>query len=138
MSAKDIYHEHVRNALVKDGWKITHDPLWLKWNRKDAYIDLGAERIIIAEKATRKIAVEVKSFVSASEMRDLCEAVGQFVLYRRALAKNEPRRELFLAVREEVYLRLFTDPDGQELCATEGLKLIVFDEDTQEIVQWIP
>ncbi|MEN9613683.1 MAG: XisH protein [Bacteroidota bacterium] len=24
--ARDIYHSNVRNALVKDGWKITHDP----------------------------------------------------------------------------------------------------------------
>ncbi len=25
--AKDIYHNCVRNALEKDGWKITDDPL---------------------------------------------------------------------------------------------------------------
>ncbi len=55
MSAKDIYHDHVKNALVKDGWKIAHDPLWLKWNRKDAYIDLGAERIIIFDEDTQEI-----------------------------------------------------------------------------------
>lgn len=27
MSKKDLYHNLVRRALEKDGWKITHDPL---------------------------------------------------------------------------------------------------------------
>ncbi|MEM1122330.1 MAG: element excision factor XisH family protein, partial [Bacteroidota bacterium] len=27
MAAKDIFHETVKEALVKDGWIITHDPL---------------------------------------------------------------------------------------------------------------
>ena len=43
MPAKDKYHEAVRNALTKDGWTITHDPLRLTWGIKDMYIDLGAE-----------------------------------------------------------------------------------------------
>ncbi len=30
MSAKDIFHESVRIAIEKDGWNITHDPLYLK------------------------------------------------------------------------------------------------------------
>ncbi len=28
--AKDIYHEHVKAALIKDGWTITDDPLVLR------------------------------------------------------------------------------------------------------------
>jgi hypothetical protein len=28
--AKDIYHENVKNALIKEGWTITHDPYSLK------------------------------------------------------------------------------------------------------------
>ena len=27
MPVKDIYHDTVKNALIKDGWTITHDPL---------------------------------------------------------------------------------------------------------------
>lgn len=41
MPAKDMYHDTVKRALVKDGWVITHDPLPLKWGRKDLYVDLG-------------------------------------------------------------------------------------------------
>ena len=28
--AKDIFHQQVKNALIKDGWKITHDPLTIR------------------------------------------------------------------------------------------------------------
>lgn len=29
MPRRDLYHDTVRNALIKDGWTITHDPLIL-------------------------------------------------------------------------------------------------------------
>ena len=56
MPAKDIYHNNVKNALIKDGWKITHDPLRLEWGGKDMYVDLGAEELLAAEKGGRQIA----------------------------------------------------------------------------------
>lgn len=71
MPAKDIYHNAVRNTLEKDSWQITKDPFILKWGTKDLYIDLGAEKLIVAEKSGDKIAVEVKSFISASPVTDL-------------------------------------------------------------------
>jgi XisH protein len=71
MPAKDIYHNAVKNALIQEGWIITNDPLHLKWGQKDMYVDLGAKQLLAAEQGTRKIAVEIKSFVSPSEMADL-------------------------------------------------------------------
>lgn len=109
MPAKDIYHDAVRNALIKDGWTITNDPLRLRYGGKDLYVDLGAEKLLAAEKGEQKIAVEVKSFVGASEMDDLEKALGQFVLYRAILAKREPQRELFIAAPDEM-LELFEQP----------------------------
>lgn len=50
MPAYDRYHEAVRNALVKDGWTITDDPLTLSVGKRSLYVDLGAEQIISAEK----------------------------------------------------------------------------------------
>ncbi len=50
MPARDIYHDAVKNALMKDGWTITDDPLHMKWGKKDMYVDLGAEQVMAAEK----------------------------------------------------------------------------------------
>lgn len=76
MPAKDIYHDVVKQTLIKDGWTITDDPLRLRWTKRNIYIDLGAERIIGAERSEHRIAVEVKSFTSASEVADLEQALG--------------------------------------------------------------
>ncbi len=56
MPAKDLHHDAVKVALTKDGWTITDDPLTLRWGRKDLFVDLGAEKLLTAEKAGRKIA----------------------------------------------------------------------------------
>ena len=86
MPAKDLFHDCVRHALIRDGWTITHDPLRLTWGGKDLYVDLGAERLMAAEKSGQRIAVEIKSFVGDSGVDDLEKAVGQYVLYRAVLA----------------------------------------------------
>jgi len=141
MAAKDRYHEHVKNALRKDGWTITHDPYTLKWQarkKRNLMIDLAAEKLLLAEKDARKIAVEIKSFISSSVMEDLYNAIGQFVLYRKALRQKDAERVLYLAVRREAYDELFSDPADNSLLREDGIKLLVFEPETMEIVQWIP
>lgn len=137
MPAKDIYHDNLKNALVKDGWTITHDPLTLKWGKKDIYIDLGAEEIIAAEKPGRRIAVEIKSFVGASEVDDLKNALGQFVLYHDILARSDSDRVLYLAVRETTFADVFEEPIGEILLENHRVRLIVFDSKTEVIIRWI-
>lgn len=45
MAAKDKFHNIVKIALMKDHWKITHDPLILKFGQYDQIrVDLGAEK----------------------------------------------------------------------------------------------
>ncbi|PSB33435.1 fatty-acid synthase [filamentous cyanobacterium Phorm 46] len=138
MPAKDLYHNVVKNALIKDGWRITHDPLRLKWGIKDMYVNLGAERILSAEKAGQKIAVEVKSFVGASDMNDLENALGQYLVYRSVIARTEPDRKLYLAITQAVFVELLSEPIGQIIRADYQVCLIVFAEENEEIVQWEP
>lgn len=107
MPAKDIYHHAVKNALIRDGWIITDDPLHLKWGQKDMYVDLGAKQLLAAEQGTKKIAVEIKSFVSPSEMADLKDAIGGFIMYRAVINRLEPERTLYLAIRDSVFITLF-------------------------------
>ncbi|MEL6383121.1 MAG: element excision factor XisH family protein, partial [Cyanobacteria bacterium J06626_18] len=54
MSAKDRYHDIVRTAIEADGWLITHDPYPLQAGGYDLEIDLGAEKIIAAEREGKK------------------------------------------------------------------------------------
>lgn len=115
MSAKDIYHETVKRALQKDGWTITHDPFPLQIGRKRLSADLGAERLINAEKGTQKIVVEVKSFVGRSDVKDLEQALGQYVLYRHVLNEMQSDRKLYLAISEEVFNSVFSIELGELL-----------------------
>ncbi|PSN15187.1 hypothetical protein C7293_08370 [filamentous cyanobacterium CCT1] len=43
MAAKDLLHDAVKGALEKDGWTITHDPLFISFGGVKMYVDLGAE-----------------------------------------------------------------------------------------------
>ena len=137
MPAKDKYHDTVRHALEKDNWKITDDPFSLKIGERDAFIDIGAEKLFTAEKEGRKIAVEVKSFIGNSAIADLQNALGQFVFYQDFLAEIEPERVLFLAVRQKVFVNLFQEPVGVKFLENKRLRLLVFDEISEEIIEWI-
>ena len=91
----------------------------------------------MAEKAGRKIAVEVKSFIGKSNLSELEKAVGQFIIYRFAIRREMPEYELFIAVGEKIYNKLFVHPDVIELVETEDLKIVVFNESKEVIVRWI-
>jgi hypothetical protein len=98
MPAYDAFHGAVKNGLIKDGWTITDDPLWIEIGLLNVYVDLGAERLIAAERANERIAVEVKSFIGPSLLTDFHMALGQFLNYRNALRAKDPGRTLYLAV----------------------------------------
>lgn len=138
MPARDLYHNALKNALIKDAWTITHDPLRLKWGSKDTCVDLGAERIMIAEKAGEKIAVEIKSFIGASEIDDVENAVGQYFVYRSVLTRTEPDRALYLAIHSEVFFDVFEEALGRILLDDYKISLIVFDLEKETILKWIP
>ena len=71
MAAKDIYHDACVRALIKYGWTVTNDPLTIPVDGTNLLIDVGAERVLTAEREGMRIAVEIKSFVSMSAVQDL-------------------------------------------------------------------
>jgi XisH protein len=139
MPARNVYHDAVIRALQSDGWVITHDPLTLSYGGKDLYVDLGAERATIAaERGGQRIAVEIQSFVSHSPIHDLEEAVGKYSIYRSILGETEPERSLYLAVPQRTYESLLAERFGQLIVSRLQMRLIVFDEHRERILQWIP
>ncbi|MDP8963881.1 MAG: XisH family protein, partial [Cyanobacteriota bacterium] len=98
MPARDIYHNAVKSALVKDGWTITADPYRIVYKDAELYADLAAERPIAAERDRQKIVVEIKSFVGRSLMYDFHGALGQYVIYRQLIELTQPEYKLYLAI----------------------------------------
>ena len=139
MPALDRDHQIVRHALEKEGWTITHDPLRLEIDDDDLYVDLGAERVIAADKGTRKIAVEIKTFSGASKIADLQGAIGQYILYRVALLELEPERELYLAVPQTTLVNRFQKRKlWSAFVAKEQCKIFGYDIESEEITEWFP
>jgi hypothetical protein len=138
MPARDIYHGTVKNALIKDGWTITHDPYTLSFGQRNVFVDLGAEQILAAEKGTEKIAVEVKSFQGDSDIHDFEVALGQYVFYRSLLTRFEAGRRLVLAVSESVFQSTLEEPIARPALEDLGIALLVFDPLQEVIVRWRP
>lgn len=138
--AKDIFHEAVREALIKDGWTITHDPYPIRIMDFKLDVDLGAERMLAAERetgeTTEKIAVEIKSFLSASFMRDFHNAVGQYTNYKVLLNRQEASRKLYLAVPKDVYELRFEQPGVRFICEQTKMPILVYDENEETIELW--
>lgn len=137
MPARDKFHNIVRNAIIKDGWTITDDPLTLKFGETELYIDLGAEKVIAAEKEGKKIAVEIKSFLGKSIIAETQDAIGQFIMYREVLHDYEADRTLFLAISDDVIENDFTEALKELLLERLKIKVLVFNIETEEIIKWL-
>lgn len=136
MPAKDLFHDSVKNALIKEGWVVTDDPFPIRVGGIEMYIDLGAEKIIAAEKAEQKIAVEIKTFSGPSILYDFHLAIGQFMNYRLALTEAEPERTLYLAVPIDIYENFFALKFVQTAIRHYQLHLIIYEAQQQVIIKW--
>ena len=136
MAAKDLFHHAVKQALLKDKWVITADPLTLKIEGIKLEIDLAAEKVLAAERAGRKIAVEVKSFLNPSAITDFHLALGQFLNYRLALQMTEPERTLYLAVPVDTFISFFQERLIQEAVKLYEIKLVIYNPLEEEIIEW--
>jgi len=137
MPKLDIIHNAVKNALTKDGWSITDDPYVIQYRKTVLYADPGAERPIAAERDGQKLVVEVKSFIGASKIQDLKEALGQYDIYRYLLEETAPDRKLYIAISNVVYNTFFTQDVTQLILNKHQLPIIVVDIEIEEIMQWI-
>lgn len=137
MSRKDAFHNIVRHALEKDGWTITHDPLLLRYELGNLYIDLGAEKVLAAEREGQKIAIEVKSFLQNSTVSEFHTALGQFISYRMLLAEQYPEHILYLAIPLDTYTSFFATQLAQGIISSQQLKLIIYKPQQEVIEQWL-
>jgi len=127
MAARDLFHEAVKVALQKENWVITNDPLKVEAGGAKFEIDLGAERLLAAERAGEKIAVEIKTFLGDSPITDYHAALGQFLNYRLALELKEPDRTLYMAVPVAIHEAFFQREFLQISVERHQVNRIVYD-----------
>ncbi|MEM7659262.1 MAG: element excision factor XisH family protein, partial [Bacteroidota bacterium] len=130
--------ETVVVALEKDQWSITDDPYHLEIGPTSFQVDLGAEKLIAANKGTEKVAIEIKSFVSPSPTSEFHTALGQYLNYALALKQKESDRTLYLAIPNSAYQEFFQLPFIQLSLQNHQINLLVFDPNSQSLIQWIP
>jgi hypothetical protein len=135
--AKDKYHHLVKKALQQIGWTVTNDPFYIPTLKRRLEVDLGAERVIAAEKGNEKIAVEIKSFIGLSEIHEFYKALGQFNYYQLALEDIDVDRVLYLAVPLDIYDTLFTEPLTLKAIIRYNIKIIVYNIEEETIEKWI-
>jgi XisH protein len=102
MPRKDSVHDLVRLCLEADGWEITNDPYYVKALGADYDVDLGAEKLMAAEKGVSKIAVEVKSFSKPSFSNEFHSVLGQYT-----------QRIVDLGLRNPLIINIFRNPQSQ-------------------------
>ena len=136
--AKDTYHALVKQALEIEGWTITDDPYYLSigLGRKKVAADFGAEKYIVAEKGIQKILVEIKSFITASNINELHHSVGQYDFYALLLEEKEPNRIPYLAMPKDAYEDLIREPIIELFLKRHKVKLIIFDTENPIIYEW--
>jgi len=137
MSRRDEYHSIAKTALQKDGWIITADPLDLTVGGVELWADLGAERLLAAEKENEKIAVEIKSFLGQSPVSEFHKALGQYENYQLSLEILEPDRKVWLAISKDAWEDFFQRDFIQKAIERFKIGLIIFEVENQTIISWI-
>jgi hypothetical protein len=135
--AKDFFSEAVKNALRKDGWEITNDPLALEYGDAAFEIDLGAERIVGAERSGERIAVEIKTFIRKSASHEFSGSLGQYLSYRHALTQIDPERKLFLAIPNSAHQGFFQSRFAKEMIDIHKIALVVYNPEQEVIEAWL-
>lgn len=135
MPAKDRYHDTVVRALRKDGWTIISEQIAVSMPARRLWIDIRAQKDV----RTAAILVEVKGFENlASPVAYLADALGQCVLYQAALEYVGIADALHLAVPASALDGILGEEIGRQALRKAQVRLIVFDPEQEEIVQWLP
>jgi len=125
MPAKDRYHDAVVHALVKDGWTITSEQMYIRLAGRRLWIDIQA----VKASEQLVIVVEVKGFENMSSPVDyLADVVGKYVLYLSAMDAVGIGAPLYLAVPVAAYQGFLSEGIAQRTMRNssevEGMNMV--------------
>jgi hypothetical protein len=86
--------------------------------------------------AEEKIAVEIKSFISGSNVSEFHTALGQFLNYQFALEEFDPQRKLYLAIPDSIYKSFFQRRFTRSVIARNQINLLIYEPKQEIIVKW--
>lgn len=135
--AQDLIHDAVKNALEKADWQIIADPFRLDFKNFTLRADIAAKHLSHDGEDEVRIIVEVKSFVGNSFVRELQQAIGQYLMYQDAIRLNELDYSLYLGISADAFISYFAQSGTQFAVQQYHLKLLVVDIAQEEILQWI-
>jgi len=115
---------------------VAHDPLVVKYKGLHLFVDLAAEKTLSVEQREERIAVEVKVFGGLSLVTDFEKAIGQYSPYRGMLRRTNSDRELYLAITQKTFVEFFLKPAINEFVFDAEIHLLIFNPETQEIIEW--
>jgi hypothetical protein len=137
MPAKDICEAQVVRALNKEGWEVLESQISIQFEQYPYfYIDLriGRGRLLPPEQI---FVIEVKCFTNPNhEIDEFYHAIGQYCVYRNALAATRSPQPLYLAVPQSIYQTLFQIPILHTTLDELAINLIVIDLELEVIVLW--
>ena len=137
MPAKDRYHEAVKRALLKAGWRIEREQITFILEGRHVQMDLKISDPRFPESAPAY--VEIKSFLSRSPMDDLSLAIGKYAMYRIILDELELNTTtLYLAVPLEAYQGILKERIGVLMRQRVGVVLLVVDVVQEVVKEWNP
>ena len=136
LSALDACEEQILRALQKDGWTIVTKPFAIRTNNHTVYADCLLERKQTGQNE-QVIILEVKCFSnSQADLQEFYIAVGQYQFYRAAVAANQSKTAVFLAIPNQAYIRLTRDNAVNIAIKQGSIKLVVIDIVIEEVVAW--
>ncbi len=113
------------------------DPLSLKVGRIPVFIDIGAEKIIGAEKDGQKIAVEIKTFGQLSFITALYEAIGKYIVYKEVLKIKNVNRVLYLAIPTDIWKEFGEEPIVKNIFEDYKFNFLLYEPTKETISSWI-
>jgi hypothetical protein len=134
LPALDHFQPVVVHALQKAGWQITESPFTLRVDKRNLFIDIKAQSTTDAREI---IVVEIKGFEGQSQIHNLEEAIGQYVIYRVLMEDLGYDFPLYLAVPQATYELVFLERVGRVIQQSLHVKIIVIDSDREEVARWI-
>ena len=92
----------------------------------------------VKEKPGQHIAVEIEIFLRESFFSEFHIAIGQYMNYLAGLRRQEPERQLILAIPVKVYNQLRKNELFQYALADYHPNLLIFDSEYETVTAWIP